>query len=268
MRRKSAPSITLVTSIALLLSVCASVPLTPDTLAQSAAGENQSSAVAEVRLRKYCADLTLLAGRGKLESTAGYDEEIARVIESLAGARNPVVIGESDLQRDAIARGVAVRIAQGEVPADLRTKRVFRLSLDALAKEAQTSAEFVARVQAVFAEAAESRNQVILFVDQLHQYAGGRAEAAASAAVQTAIETNHLQVMGGDSQSAYAAYIASDTKLAKLFLTKSLAVDDSKHWIIDLDLALREGICNLVIVPSNWIVKAPTFSLVHFLVRL
>jgi hypothetical protein len=58
------------------------------------------------------------------------------------------------------------------------------------------------------------------------------------------------------------------TKLAKLFLTKSLAVDDSEHWIIDLDLALREGICNLVIVPSNWIVKAPTFSLVHFLVRL
>ncbi|PYS82467.1 MAG: hypothetical protein DMF70_07960, partial [Acidobacteria bacterium] len=98
-----------------------------------------------------------------------------------------------------------------------------RLSLDALAKGAGTSDEFASRVQSVFAEAAKADGQIILFVDQLHQYAGGRATTVASAAVQAAIEANHVRMIGGSSPQAYAEYIAADPKVAKLF--ESISID-------------------------------------------
>jgi hypothetical protein len=122
---------------------------------------------------------------GKLEVSPEHDPDVARVIASLAAAgKTPVVVGESDFDRDAIARGVALKIASGNVPDSLRGKRVFRLRLDALAKGAKTSEEFVSRVQAVFAEASQTADQIVLFVDQLHQYAGTRAASTASAAVK------------------------------------------------------------------------------------
>src|SRR5258707_407768 len=92
----------------------------------------------------------------------------------------------------------------------------------ALAKGAGTSNEFGSRVQSVFSEAAKADGQIILFVDQLHQYAGERATTVASAAVQVAIEANHVRMIGGTSPEAYAEYIASDESLAKLFETISI----------------------------------------------
>ena len=118
---------------------------------------------------------------------------------------------------------MALKIAFGDVPDSLRGKRVFRLSLDALAKGAKSSEEFVSRVQAVFAEASQAADQIILFVDQLHQYAGARAATTASAAVKEAIQANHLRIIGGVSPEAYATYIASDESVAKLF--ESISID-------------------------------------------
>jgi ATP-dependent Clp protease ATP-binding subunit ClpB len=154
---------------------------------------------------------------GKLEVSPEHDPDVARVIASLASAgKTPVVVGESDFDRDAIARGVALKIASGNVPDSLRGKRVFRLRLDALAKGAKTSEEFVSRVQAVFAEASQTADQIILFVDQLHQYAGTRAATTASATVKEAIQANHLRIIGGVSPAAYATYIVADESVAKL----------------------------------------------------
>jgi ATP-dependent Clp protease ATP-binding subunit ClpB len=85
------------------------------------------------------------------------------------------VISESDLDRDAIASAVAMKVAFGNVPENLRNKRVFRLSLDVLASGARTSEEFVIRLQSVLAEAAQAQGRIILFVDQLQEYAGARA---------------------------------------------------------------------------------------------
>src|SRR5262252_4707644 len=217
MRRQSAPLIILLTSIALLISLCASVPLAQPTAAESATFESETFARQYPTLANYCADLTLLARQGKLEPRDESDAAVARVIDSLAAAKNPVVIADAELEREAIARGVAISIARGEVPAELRGKRVLRLSLTALARDAGTSANFVSRVQAVFTEAAQARHEVILFVDELHQYAGSRAETSASAAVKTALAVNHLQVLGGESATEYAAYLASDRELGQLF---------------------------------------------------
>ena len=148
-------------------------------------------------LSKYATDLTLLAHLGKLEAAHGCEADVDRVLASLSvTGKAPVVVGESDLDRDAIARGVAARIAFGEAPEALRDKRVFRLSLDALAKGAKTSAEFENRVEAVFAEAEKADGQIILFVDRLHEYAGTRATRMVTATVQAAIRANRVQVIG------------------------------------------------------------------------
>jgi|SRR6266850_297345 len=142
MKKKNAPAVIWITTLALLLSTCASFTFNQRTAAQSA---NRFPAQREVvtdknfpLLSRYATDLSLLALRGKLETPRGHEADIARVIESLStSGKTPVVVGESDLDRDAIACGVAMEIAFGDVPATLRNRRVFRLSLDALAKARQ-----------------------------------------------------------------------------------------------------------------------------------
>src|SRR5580765_5148794 len=226
MNRKQAPAITWLTTLALLVSMCASLTFSQRAAAQSnqEAKQTKQIEVSYPVLSRYAADLTLLALQGKLEKAVNHDADVARVIASLSAMNKvPVVVSESDLDRDAIARGVAIKIAFGDVPANLRDRRVFRLSIDALARGARTSDEFAARVQAVFAEAEQAAGRVIVFVDQLHQYAGARATAVASATVKQAIEANHLRIIGGASPEAYASYIASDQNVATLF--ESISID-------------------------------------------
>src|SRR6185369_13937974 len=167
MKRKHAPLTTVVTALALLISMCASLTFSQRS---AAAVEPLAKGASEFPLlSRYASDLTRLAAAGKLETSHEHDADVTRVIASLSSAaKNPVVVSESDLDRDAIARAVAIKIAFGDVPEALRDKRVFRLSIDALAKGARSSDEFSARVQAVFAEAAKSEGRVILFVDQLN----------------------------------------------------------------------------------------------------
>src|SRR5260370_973078 len=225
-KTKQAPPITWITMFALVLSMCASFTFSQRVAAQEKA-ESQPVSDRDARvqtdtqypaLTKYATDLTALALRGKLETVKGHEADVARVIASLATAgKAPVVVSESDLDRDAIARGVAIKVAFGDVPESLRNKKVFGLSLEALAKDAKTTTEFQARVQAVFAETEAAKGQIVLFIDQLHQYARTRATSVASATIKAAIETNHVQVIGGAAPEAYATYIAADEAVAKLF---------------------------------------------------
>ena len=229
---KRTPLATWLTIAALLVSTCAGLTFSPRTNAQSGekrtATETFSTDNKYPTLSKYATDLTLLALSGKLEPARGYEAHVARVIESLsATTKAPLMLGESDLDRDAVARGVASRIALGNVPDTLRNKHVFRLSLDALAKGAQTSQEFESRVQAVFAEAGQAEGKVILFVDQMHQYAGARATNVASAIMKAAIEAKRLKVIGGATPEAYSNYIAADQTVAKLF--DSISIDGASE---------------------------------------
>src|SRR5580765_4377843 len=216
MNRKHAPATRILTTMALLVSMCASLTFSQRTSANADPLVNKSASEYPV-LSRYATDLTKLAVAGKLDVTHDHELDVARVIASLAATKNPVVVSESDLDREAIARAIAIKIAFGDVPETLRDKRVFRLSIEALAKGAKSSDEFSARVQAVFAEAAQAEGRVILFVDQLNQYAGARATALASAAVKNALEANQLHIIGGASPQAYTNYIASDDSVAKLF---------------------------------------------------
>src|SRR5256714_1877797 len=228
MRTKHAPAITWLTIAALLISMCASLAFSRNTNAQSAELEKQETDARAV-LTRYTVDLTRLASQRQLEPVQGFDAEIARVITQLSGARAkaPIVVGESDADRGAIARGVAFRLLAGNAPENLRGKKVLSLSLDALAKDAKTSAQFEQRLQAVFTAAESSRNEVILFVDQLHQYAGARATAIATAAVKAAIENSHVFIIAGTSPEAYSSYIASDQRVANLF--ESITIDSSSE---------------------------------------
>jgi len=236
--KKTTPFVTWITMTAVLVSMCAGLIFSQRTNAQSGA-QSETRGVTDNKyptLAKYATDLTLLALSGKLEPARGYEGNVARVIDSLATtSKAPLVLGESDLDRDAIARGVASRIALGTVPDTLRNKRVFRLNLEALAKGAQTSEEFENRVQAVFAEAAQAEGKVILFVDQMHQYAGARATNAASATVKAAITANQFKVIGGVSPEAYASYIATDETVAKLF--DSISIDRANEIASDSNSA-------------------------------
>jgi serine protease AprX len=230
-KMKRTPVVTWITVAAVLVSMFASLNLSQRAGAQSGkertARESQELVAADSKypiLSKYATDLSLLALSDKVEPIRGYQMSIDRVIAGLStSTKAPLVLCESDLDRDAIARGVASRIALGNVPEILRNKRVFRLSLEALARGAQTSADFENRIQAVFAEAEQAAGQVILFVDQMHQYAGARATNVASVTVKTALGRNHFKIFGGATPEAYSNYIATDDSVAKLF--DSISID-------------------------------------------
>lgn len=169
-------------------------------------------------LRRFASDLTKLARLGKLQAVAGYDSEIARVVETLThSTKTPVLVGESNLDRAAIARGLALRIASGDVPPALRGKLIFSLSLDAIADSAKTSQEFENRVQAIFSETEKANGQIVLFIDELQEFAGRRATYVASATVRAALRDSGLRIIGAASPEAYSEYIASDENLAGLF---------------------------------------------------
>jgi hypothetical protein len=242
-KMKRTPVITWITVVAVLVSMFAGMTLGQRATAQSGkertARDRQALIAADPKypiLSKYATDLSLLALSDRVEPIRGYQVSIDRVIASLStSTKAPLVLCESDLDRDAIARGVASRIAQGNVPDTLRNKRVFRLSLEALAKGAQTSADFENRLQAVFAEADQAAGQVILFVDQMHQYAGARATDVASATVKAALGRNHFKIIGGATPEAYANYIATDDSIAKLF--DSISTDGAADTVADSTMA-------------------------------
>jgi hypothetical protein len=227
MKRRYAPATTWIIILSLLISLGASFTFSRRVAAQSKP-ESKTGEIAVIypQLSKYAVDLSLRALEGKLETVRNHDADVSRVIDSLsASTKPPVVISDSDLDREALANAVAMKVAFGDVPENLRNKRVFRLSLEALARGATTSEEFVHRVQSVLSEAGQAQGQIILFVDQLQEYAGARAALMATASIKEAIEASHLQIIGGTSAAAYASYIASDKSLATLF--ESILIDNS-----------------------------------------
>src|ERR1041385_187276 len=129
MRTKKAPALTYITTFALLLSVCGSL-LTQHTAAQSEKATAERTSVRYPTLSKYATDLTLLALQGKLPRTNERAADIDRVIAGLPSAqKTPVLVSESDLDRNIVARGVALKIASGDVPDELHTARVFSLRI-------------------------------------------------------------------------------------------------------------------------------------------
>ena len=135
-------------------------------------------------LVRYSRDLTDLARKGKLDPVIGRDEEIRRVIQVLSrrSKNNPVLIGEPGVGKTAIAEGLAQRIAHGDVPEGLKSKRVMSLDMGALIAGAKYRGEFEDRLKAVLREVTAAEGEIILFIDELHTLVGaGAAEGAMDA---------------------------------------------------------------------------------------
>jgi ATP-dependent Clp protease ATP-binding subunit ClpC len=173
-------------------------------------------------LEKYSVDLTRMARDGKLDPVIGREEEIRRVMQILnrRSKNNPVIIGEAGVGKTAIVEGLAQSIAMGDVPENLRDKRVMALDMGALVAGSKFRGEFEERLQAVMDETRKSAGDVILFLDEIHQMVGaGGAEGAidASTMMKPALARGELHVIGATTLDEYRNYIERDAALERRF---------------------------------------------------
>jgi ATP-dependent Clp protease ATP-binding subunit ClpB len=173
-------------------------------------------------LKKYARDFTALARSGKLDPVIGRDEEIRRTIQVLSRRtkNNPVLIGEPGVGKTAIVEGLALRIANGDVPEGLKRKTLMALDLGALVAGAKFRGEFEERLKAVLTEISAAAGEIILFIDELHTLVGaGKAEGAmdASNMLKPALARGELHCVGATTLDEYRKYIEKDAALARRF---------------------------------------------------
>jgi ATP-dependent Clp protease ATP-binding subunit ClpB len=173
-------------------------------------------------LEKYGRDLNDLVKQGKLDPVIGRDEEIRRVLQVLSRRtkNNPVLIGEPGVGKTAIAEGIAHRIVSGDVPENLKTKRIVALDMGALVAGSQFRGQFEERLKAVIKEVQESNGEIILFIDELHTLVGaGATQGAMDAAniLKPALARGELHAIGATTLNEYKKHIEKDAALERRF---------------------------------------------------
>ncbi|MDD6783567.1 MAG: ATP-dependent chaperone ClpB [Prevotellaceae bacterium] len=188
-------------------------------------GEQVKSASAEdtyQSLAKYARDLVKAAREGKLDPVIGRDEEIRRVLQILSRRtkNNPILLGEPGTGKTAIVEGLANRIMKGDVPENLKNKRLFSLDMGALLAGAKYKGEFEERLKSVVKEVERSQGEIILFIDEIHTLVGaGGGQGAMDAAniLKPALSRGELRSIGATTLDEYQKYFEKDKALERRF---------------------------------------------------
>ncbi|MGB3723263.1 MAG: ATP-dependent chaperone ClpB [Pacificimonas sp.] len=191
--------------------------LTGGRTADTAGAESQYDA-----LKKFAQDLTEKAKAGKIDPIIGRDEEIRRTIQVLARRtkNNPVLIGDPGVGKTAIAEGLALRIANGDVPDGIKDRTLMSLDMGALIAGAKYRGEFEERLKGVIDEVKGSDGQIILFIDEMHTLVGaGKTDGAmdASNLIKPALARGELHCIGATTLDEYRKYIEKDAALERRF---------------------------------------------------
>ena len=173
-------------------------------------------------LKKYARDLTEAALAGKLDPVIGRDEEIRRTIQVLARRtkNNPVLIGEPGVGKTAIVEGLALRIANGDVPDGIKDKKLLALDMGAMIAGAKYRGEFEERLKGVLDEVRQAEGDIILFIDEMHTLVGaGKAEGAMDAGnlLKPALARGELHCIGATTLDEYRKYVEKDAALERRF---------------------------------------------------
>ena len=173
-------------------------------------------------LNRYALNLNEMAASGKLDPVIGRDDEIRRVLQILSRRtkNNPILIGEPGVGKTAIAEGIAHRIVNGDVPDNLKTKRLFSLDMGALVAGAKYKGEFEERLKAVVKEVVDAEGEIILFIDEIHTLVGaGKSEGAMDAAniLKPALARGELRAIGATTLKEYQKYFEKDKALERRF---------------------------------------------------
>ncbi|NLA61805.1 MAG: ATP-dependent chaperone ClpB [Bacteroidales bacterium] len=188
-------------------------------------GEKVTSQSAEdtyQSLSKYAENLIEKARDGKLDPVIGRDEEIRRVLQILSRRtkNNPILIGEPGTGKTAIAEGLAHRIIRGDVPENLKSKKIYSLDMGALIAGAKYKGEFEERLKSVVNEVVKSDGEIILFIDEIHTLVGaGKGDGAMDAAniLKPALARGELRAIGATTLDEYQKYFEKDKALERRF---------------------------------------------------
>lgn len=192
-------------------------------------------------LNTYCTDLNKRARDGKLDRIIGRDREIGRVIQILSRRQknNPCLIGEPGVGKTAIAEGIAQKIVAGDVPYNIKNKRIFLLDLTALVAGTQFRGQFESRIKGLIEEVKREGN-IILFIDEVHSLVGtGDSEGTMNAAniLKPALSRGEVQVIGATTFKEYRKYIEKDSALERRFQPVTVAeptVEDTVEVLLGI----------------------------------
>ena len=173
-------------------------------------------------LSKYATNLNELAAKGKLDPVIGRDDEIRRVLQILSRRtkNNPILVGEPGVGKTAISEGIAEKIVDGNVPENLKSRKVYSLDMGALIAGAKYQGEFEERLKGVVKEVVESDGEIILFIDEIHTLVGaGRSSGAmdASNILKPALARGELRTIGSTTLDEYQKYFETDKALERRF---------------------------------------------------
>jgi len=232
-------------------------------------GEKVASAGAEGNynaLEKYAKNLNKLAQEGKLDPVIGRDEEIRRLLQILSRRtkNNPILVGEPGTGKTAIAEGLAHRIVDGDVPENLKDKKIYALDMGALVAGAKYKGEFEERLKSVIKEVTQSEGDLVLFIDEIHTLVGaGGGEGAMDAAniLKPALARGELRAIGATTLDEFQKYFEKDKALERRF-QKVLVAEPDPDSAISILRGIKEKYENhhRVRIKDEAIIGAVTLS--------